>query len=176
MRKIIYHIASSIDGFIAHENGSVSGFLMEGPHADEFVQSFSNYDTVLMGRGTYEFGFQYGLKAGEPAYQGMKNVIFSSSLQFESNNEVALVAANEADYIQNLKQQQGKDIWLCGGGQLAGFLMQNRLIDEIKLKVNPILLGAGIKLFGTKIDHYDLAPYDFKRYANGVSLQSYTVL
>ena len=103
MRKIIYSIAISIDGFIAHKDGSIDGFLMTGEHADDFVASFSHYDTVLMGRGTYAFGFQYGLKPGKPAYQGLKHVIFSKSLRFESNKEVELGPENTEALYDILK-------------------------------------------------------------------------
>ena len=82
MKKIVYYIASSTDGYIAHKDGSISDFLMEGEHADEFIQHFSNYDTVIMGRGTYEFGFQFGLEPGQPAYKGLKHIIVSKSLNF----------------------------------------------------------------------------------------------
>lgn len=175
MRKIIYYIASSADGYIAHQDGSVTDFLMEGEHADDFVSHFQNYDTVLMGRGTYEAGFQYGIKPGEPAYKGLKHVIISKSLNFESNNEVQLVKNNAVDYIKQLKSQNGKQIWLCGGGDLAGRLVNEGLIDEIMLKVNPIAIGQGISLFGNlnRTLAFDLV--DSKAYNNGVMLLHYNV-
>ncbi|MFK7803594.1 MAG: dihydrofolate reductase family protein [Anaerolineae bacterium] len=175
MRKIIYHIATSIDGFIAGENGSVSDFLMAGEHADEFVQSLSDYDTVIMGTNTYKFGFQFGLKAGEPAYPGLKHIIVSKSLTFESNGSVNLVSADELATLQQLKQQAGKDIWLCGGGHLAGFMLKNNLIDELVLKINPIILGEGIKLFEGVGRSSVWQSAGSKSYSNGVVLQKYAL-
>jgi dihydrofolate reductase len=62
MRKLIYHVASTLDGFIAHEDHTVDGFLGEGLHADEYLASLhTNYDAVIMGRKTYEFGVQFGV-------------------------------------------------------------------------------------------------------------------
>ena len=174
MRKIIYHIATSIDGFIASKEGDVSGFLMEGEHADEFMASIAKYDVVIMGRGTYEFGF-HGLKPGDPAYQGLKHYIVSNSLQFENNDDVMLISSSVAEFFRELKNEEGKDIWLCGGGQLAGYLLNNGLVDELILKVNPIILGDGIRLFEQLNHCVPFEFYDSKSYANGVILQKYKI-
>lgn len=173
MRKIVYYIASSIDGFIASKRGSIEGFLMEGEHADAFLKALNNYDTVIMGKNTYEFGFQFGLQPGQPAYKGLKHIIVSKSLKFENTKEVELISSNEIEYIQKLKEQSGKDIWLCGGGHLAGFLLKNGLIDDITLKVNPIILGDGIKLFEGFTQLLEWEYFDSHTYNNGVVLQSY---
>lgn len=173
MRTLIYHIATSVDGFIADADGSVTGFLMEGEHADDFLRSLSAYDTVVMGRKTYEFAFLFGLKPGEPAYPGLKHYIISSWLRFESNDQVVSVPTCGVERIRALKEEPGKNIWLCGGGHLAGSLLRAGLIDELILKVNPILLGDGIKLFegGPARSCWELR--ETKTYTNGVVLQHY---
>ncbi|WP_045115036.1 dihydrofolate reductase family protein [Microscilla marina] len=176
MKKIVYHIASSIDGYIATPNGGVERFLMQGAHADEFQQSLNGYDTVLMGRKTYEFGFQYGIKPGEPAYPGLHHVIVSGTLQFDSNQQVQLVNDQAVEYITHLKKQTGKSIWLCGGGHLAGLLAQHQLIDEVILKVNPIVLGQGIPLFAGLSSPLTLQTAQHKQYKNGVLLLKYEVI
>jgi len=56
MRKIIYHIAITLDGFIAHDDGSFDGFLPEGEHVADFLDSIKNYGAILMGKNTYEVG------------------------------------------------------------------------------------------------------------------------
>ena len=173
MKKIVYYVATSIDGFIARPDGSVDDFLMEGEHADEFVASFSQFDTVIMGRGTYEFGFQFGLKAGQAAYPGLKHVILSKSLDFESNNEVELVSEHQEAYLRGLLSGPGKDLWLCGGGKVAAFLASLGLIDELRLKVNPVVLGDGIPLFEGLSAPISARLEDVKAYKNGVVLQSY---
>lgn len=173
MRKIIYYIATSIDGYIAGKDGSISGFLMEGEHADEFVASMQSFDCVIMGTNTYQFGFQYGLKPGEPAYQGLKHLIVSRSLSFESNDQMKLLSANSEIYIREQKAKPGKNIWLCGGGKLAGYLLDNGLIDEIHLKVNPFILGEGIPLFDCANKPVQTRMFNSKSYSNGVILQKY---
>lgn len=173
MRKLVYYIATSIDGFIAKEDGSVADFLMEGEHATDFLQQLKQFDTVIMGANTYEFGFQYGLKPGEPAYPGLKHIIVSSHLSFEDSIQVVRWRANVPDRIRDLKQTTGKDIWLCGGGNLAGQLLAANLIDELILKVNPIILGQGIPLFGQVDIMGQLIAKSQKNYTNGVQLLHY---
>ncbi|HAS43326.1 MAG TPA: deaminase [Microscillaceae bacterium] len=175
MRKLIYHIAVSLDGFIADKNGNVGDFLMEGPHVDDFAQALTTYDTVVMGRSTYEFGFQFGIQPGQPAYAGLQHLIVSRSLNFESNEEVKLIKSDIAPYLQQLKTKPGKDIWLCGGGKLAGHLLNHQLIDELWLKINPMILGAGITLFEGIKKSLVLSTQECwqKKYKNGVLLQKW---
>src|SRR4051812_15408163 len=118
MRKLIYHVGATLDNFIAHEDGSAEGFIYEGEHVTDYTQDLLGYDTVLMGKKTYEFGYQYGLKPGQPAYPHMKHYIFSKSLHFDSpaNEQVEIIDKNEVDFIQHLKAGQGKPLYLCGGG------------------------------------------------------------
>lgn len=175
MRKIVYHIATSIDGFIASTDGTVNNFLMEGEHAEAFVNSLARYDTVLMGRRTYEFGFQFGLEPGQPAYPNLKHIIVSQTMQFASNDTVHLLANDVSGYVQRLKSEVGKDIWLCGGGQLAGYLLSHDLIDEVVLKVNPIILGEGRPLFAEVTTRPSLRLTSTHPYPNGVVLLSYVV-
>src|SRR5262249_26567871 len=62
MRKLKYYVASTVDGFIGHEDGSVNGFLEQGEHVTDYLESLKTwFDVVLMGRKTYEFGFQFGV-------------------------------------------------------------------------------------------------------------------
>lgn len=175
MRKIVYHIAISVDGFIADKSGAVDLFLAEGVHATDFFQSLARYDTVIMGKKTYEFGFQFGLQPGQPAYQGLKHLIVSQSLNFESNAEVQLIKKDAIDYLQQLKTTPGKDIWLCGGGNLAGHLATHKLIDEVIFKVNPLIMGEGIQAFEGLKQPLQLNLFHHKPYENGVVLQSYKI-
>ena len=147
-RKIIYYVASSLDGYIAGPNADISQFIQKGEGVTQYWQDLQAMDTVIMGRHTYEFGYQYGLQAGQPAYPHMKHYIFSSSLQFEQAHEQVKVCPLDIQLIHDLKQQEGADIYLCGGGTFAGWLLEEGLIDQVKLKLNPIVLGGGTRLFG----------------------------
>lgn len=151
MRELIYDVAVSIDGFICRADGAIDDFAMDGPHVADYQARLATYDTVVMGRKTYEFGYQYGLEPGRRAYPHMEHYVVSSSLEFEHEHELNLVPDGAADLVRDLKHQTGSAIYLCGGGQLAGFLLREQLIDRLILKVNPILIGEGRPLFSSPI-------------------------
>ncbi|WP_437816277.1 dihydrofolate reductase family protein [Sorangium sp. So ce1078] len=175
MRKIVYDVAVTLDGFVSHEDGSVEGFLMEGEHADEYAERLKGYGTVLMGRRTYEWGYPYGLVPGKRAYPHLDNHIFSKTLRFDDNAEVRVVDRDEVAVVEGLKAADGADIYLCGGGAFAGFLLDHGLIDRLVLKVNPIVFGHGVRLFGGSTRKVELALVGAKPYANGVLLLRYDV-
>ena len=118
-----------------------------GKHADEFAQALHQYDTVLMGRKTYEIGFEFGVEPGQTAYPSLKHYVFSPSLNFISSEIVTLVDSNVTEEIYQIKQMPDKDIWLCGGGELAAPLLAVDLTDKVTVKANPVLFGAGRKFF-----------------------------
>jgi len=179
--ELIYHVAVSLDNFIA-DQGMIDGninnslFLFDGDHVPDFLSDIQQYDAVLMGGKTYEFGFQFGAKLGEPGYKGIKHYIFSNSMQFESNDEVELIKGDALGFIEKLKQQDIGKIWLCGGGELAGSLLKNKLIDQLVLKVNPIIVGEGISLFGSVKAHLKLELVDMKQYSNGIIKPTYNII
>lgn len=116
MCKLKYYVACSVDGFIAHEDGSWGGFLFEGEHVTDYIESFKQFDTVLMGRKTYEMG----LNAGKTnPYPNMKSYVFSRTMKESPDPEVKVVAENVVDLVRSLKQGKGKDIYLCGGAKLS---------------------------------------------------------
>lgn len=176
MTKLIYHVACTLDGFIADIQGDCPAnlFPTSGDHIADFLQHINKYRLVLMGGNTYRYGFKFGLQPGQPAYQGLKHYIFSRRLNFVSNADVQLITTDAIAYIRYLKQQEQGDIWLCGGGQLAGQLLHEQLIDQLRLKINPSLAGCGIYLFGNKINIPKfLRLKHSKSYASGVVLNDY---
>lgn len=84
MRKIVYYVASSIDRFISGPNGDISTFVGEGTGVTKYLADLKEYDTVIMGKNTYEFGYQFGLKPNQPAYPHMTHYIFSNRLKLEN--------------------------------------------------------------------------------------------
>ena len=103
-----------------------------------------------MGRSTYEFGYKFGAVPGQPspAYPHMKHYIFSDNLKFNDKSKQVEVKKLDIEEIVKIKKEATTDIYLCGGGQFAGWLLDNGLIDQLKLKLNPIVLGNGVPLFG----------------------------
>lgn len=178
MRKIIYHVATTLDHFIAHEDHSIDGFLPEGEHVTDYIAQLQQYDTVIMGKRTYTFGYQYGMKPGDAPYPHMMHYIFSKTLQFDTeviNEKVNIIRGQEIEFLQQLKQGEGTDIYCCGGAAFAAFLLDNQLIDQLIIKLNPVLFGRGIPLFADST-HFKTLPLtllDSKTYSNGVLLLTY---
>ena len=176
MRKIVYHVATTIDGFIAHEDGSADGFLGEGDHLPDYMESLQHYDTVIMGKNTYTFGYDFGLQPGQPAYAHMMHYIFSKTLEFDKQHEqVQVVKDDQLDLVRSLKAAEGTAIYLCGGGAFAGFLLEHELIDELILKLNPITFGGGIPMFGNTNRKLNLTLQSSKTYESGVLLLTYSI-
>jgi dihydrofolate reductase len=174
MRKLIYHVATTVDGYIAHEDGTTKGFLEEGEHIPDYLESLKEYDAVIMGKKTYEAGYDFGMKPGDAPYPNMMHYIISKTLHLDTKDErIEIIREEPIGLVKKLKQKDGKAIYLCGGGALAGFLLENEMIDELKLKVNPVLFGAGIKLFGKSNKQVNLVTIDSKLYKSGVTLSTY---
>ena len=188
MSQLIYLVACTVDRFIARDDGSFDFFLMEGEHVSDLLSNFpetipghlrgtlgittdnQHFDTALMGRRTYEVGVKEGITN---PYPHMKQHLFSRTLQQSLDPAVGLVSSDPVTFVQELKQQPSKDIWLCGGGDLATVLFP--AIDEIILKVHPFLLGSGIPLFSGTISLTSLQVTDSKIYENGFMLLHYRV-
>ena len=172
MKKLKYYIATTLDGFIAHKDGSFEGFIWDDEVVQDFFDSYSWFDTVLMGRKTYEVG----LKEGKTnPYPMLKQYVFSKTMEKSPDENVELVSENAVELIKKLKEENGKDIWLCGGGNLATQALQNKLIDELIIKLNPVLFGSGIPLFNDSIDYTTLNLTKTKQYDCGILLLNYEI-
>lgn len=175
MRKIIYYVASSIDGFIAGEDDDTSCFYTEGDCIEQYQYDLESMDTVIMGRRTYEFGYKYGLQPGQPAYPHMEHFIFSDHLHLDNLHEQVRIEKMDIDRVKALKSEIGSDIYLCGGGDFAGWLLAHGMIDELKLKLNPVVLGDGVPLFGKAQVNAKFDLKYHKRYPDGMQMITYDV-
>jgi len=173
MRKIIYYVAMSLDGFISGVNGDISGFVGDGNGVAKYLADLADYDAVIMGKNTYEIGYRFGLQPGKPAYPHMTHYIFSSSLTFDNPDPKVLVRPIRIEEIEKVKKQNGTDIYLCGGGQFAGWLLDNHQIDILKIKLNPLLLGNGVRIFGNASSDFKLELIETGRYDNGLQIMTY---
>lgn len=138
MRPVRYSVAMSLDGYIADPTGGYDWIVMD-PDID-FGALFKNFDTLLMGRKTYEMAREQG---GGPAMRGMKSYVFSRTLRQEECPRVT-VSADPKETVTALKQRQGKDIWLFGGGGLFQSLLALELVDAVQVAIIPVLLGGGV--------------------------------
>jgi dihydrofolate reductase len=162
MRKLTYYVASTIDGFIATDDGAVDFFPVGGDHGPAITAQYPEtlptkvreslgidkrnryFDTVLMGRKTHDFGVRTGTSS---PYAHLKQYVVSTTLPENPDPDVELIAADPLTKVRELKRAEGLGIWLCGGGELAQVLLPE--IDQIFLKLYPVLLGHGRSLFGT---------------------------
>jgi len=161
MRDLVYYVAASIDGFIAGPNGETDAFPIEGDHMAVLLGEFADavpshvagplgieqtgdvFDTVLMGWNTYQVAASVGIAS---PYAHLRQYVFSRSAR-GATDAVTITAEDPRLVVQRLKAEPTcSAIWLCGGGELASALVDE--IDRLVIKVNPMLLGAGIPLFG----------------------------
>ncbi|MEM7181559.1 MAG: dihydrofolate reductase family protein [Spirochaetota bacterium] len=175
MQQIVYYIASSIDGYIAGKDDDISGFVMTGNGVEKYLAELQDFTTVIMGRKTYEFGYKHGLSPGQPAYPHMTHFIFSDSLQFENADPKVNVVKRDISELEKIQQLATSNIYLCGGGQFAGWLLDQQKIDVIKLKLNPLIQGQGTRLFGDSKSSYTLEFVDSEAYENGLQIMTYHV-
>lgn len=173
MREIIYYVASSLDGYISGPEEDVSLFVGEGNGVTQYLNDLQAFDTVIMGRKTYEFGYKFGLEAGQPAYPHMEHYIVSETLSFENAHEKVHVISLDLDFIQSLKEEEGAPIYLCGGGELAAWCLEHDLIDTLKIKLNPILLGDGVPLFGSSQKSWKGQLLSSEAYDGGLLINTY---
>ena len=145
MRKVILYIAMSLDGYIAREDGSVDWLPAgEGGDADYGYAEFkSSVDTVLMGRTTYEQVLTFGAYP----YADCNSIVFSRKRAGELGEHVRFTDEDPSDVLETLRGEQGKDIWLVGGGELISAFLDKALVDEFWIFIVPTLLGRGIQLF-----------------------------
>jgi dihydrofolate reductase len=168
MRRVRLRVAVSLDGFIADVHGSVDWlhrFHGDGKREDYgMTEFFREIDTILMGRRTHDFALSHGMSS----YPGMENFVFTRSKPQGKRDGVEYVSGDPAELIAALRKKSGKDIWLCGGGDLAHQLLNEKLVDEIGVAIIPILLGDGIPLFVKGFPQTELRLINCKAYKTGL--------
>lgn len=175
MKPIIYYVAASLDGFISKKDDDVSCFPHDEKLIAHYFDQLKKFETVIMGKNTYEVGYKFGLAPGKKAYPHMEHYIFSKSIQLPEGSEVNQVSKNWRDKIIELKSISRTPIYLCGGTQFAGWLSSENLIDEIWIKLNPFVLGDGKGLFG--FDRYfKLKHLEQKIFESGIIEIKYRVI
>src|SRR5262249_8936090 len=126
------------------------------------TQDARRFDTVLMGRKTYEVGLNAGIRS---PYEPLRQFVLSRSMPEIPDAAVNLYRGAPLELVRQLKAETGKDIWLCGGAKLAAGVFAE--IDELILKINPVLIGAGIPLFDGVVGTRVTTLSEYKVYANG---------
>ncbi|MCC3765125.1 dihydrofolate reductase family protein [Glycomyces sp. TRM65418] len=160
-RELVYYVGASLDGYIAGPEGKLDDIPVE-PELVEFIttelpeavpshlrEPFGlvdapnrRWDTVVMGRGTYEPGLEAGVTS---PYSHMEQYVFTATLAADTDETVHFTDADPVAFVRGLKAREGRDIWLAGGGKLAAALIGE--IDAMIIKRYPVVLGSGVPLF-----------------------------
>jgi dihydrofolate reductase len=144
-RKIVLYIAASLDGYIATKEDSLDWlFSVEGKGDNGYSEFYETVDTILMGRRTYDWIME---QAEDFPYLNKACYVFTRSTMEDTKHVRFIHDDGKEDFVNVLKQQPGKNIWIVGGGELLTMFMKQKVVDEVILTVAPVLLGSGIALF-----------------------------
>ena len=188
MRKVILLMHVSLDGFTEGPDGALDWIVVDDEIWQDVIQLQNTADTALFGRVNYQ-GFEgyWSSAASNPASstyeiehanwlnQSLK-IVFSTTLTTTRWANSRIVHENIAAEITKLKQQPGKNLLLFGGAGIARTLLRLGLIDEIRLNVDPVIIGAGKSLFGGILDRIDLKLLETRTFRSGVVGLNYEVV
>ena len=163
----------SLNGKIAKADGSVT-WLETLPNPDKsdygYADFYESVDTTIQGFSTYKQVLDWGI---DFPYANKKNYVITRKQDLKNTEFVEFITENHTDFIQELKNKKGGDIWLIGGGQINTLLLNAGLIDEIQVFVMPIILSEGIKMFEILPNEMLLELVETKNFASGAVLLKY---
>ncbi|MFK7969294.1 MAG: dihydrofolate reductase family protein [Bacteroidia bacterium] len=168
MRKIKLYIAMSLNGQIAQKDGSVQ-WLEDIPNPEQsdygYFAFYDSIGTTIQGNSTYQQILGWDI---DFPYADKENYVLTSNADAVDTEYVRFVRSDHSNFIKNLKETEGDDIWLIGGGGANTSLLNAGLIDEIHIHVMPIILSDGIALFSAFPKETSLQLIDSKSYPSGV--------
>lgn len=181
MRKLISFMVVTLDGYTEGPDGEFDWPNVDDEFNEFAISQLNDIDTLLFGRVTYEGMASYWPTSaaieGDRAVAGRMNsvpkVVFSTTLDAADWENTTLIKGNVADAVSELKQQSGKHLALFGSSNLTVSLLEQGLVDELRVMVNPILLGAGKSLFTGLRNRVPLELQHTTTFSSGNVLLSY---
>jgi dihydrofolate reductase len=182
MRKLIYYFAASLDGYIAGPRGQTDFFPLAGEILAEYPETVPvhargplgvagaanrHFDTVIMGRGTYEPALGLGVTS---PYPHLRQYVVSTTLA-TAGPQVEIVGGDPAALVRDLKKRDGLDVWLAGGGILAAALLPE--IDELIIRRSPQVICSGVPLFDGPFIPTVFSPTARRDLGSGLSITIY---
>lgn len=180
MRRIIWLIHASLDGFAAGPNGEMDWIVYDGEVEAYSHELHDSTDAAIYGRVTYQMMESYwptvmdnpdhtpGDRAHAQWANAATKIVVSRTLENPTWQNTVVIRDNIADEITKLKQQPGKDMWLLGSPGLVQTFIRHDLIDEYRVNVNPVVLGQGKPVFGRPDDLLKLTLLETRLFNNGV--------
>jgi dihydrofolate reductase len=168
MRLLRYQVACSLDGFIAGPQDEFDWITPEPSF--NFEELYAQFDTLLMGRRTYEI-----VRGMGESFEGKQVIVASRSLRQEDHPDVEVVSEGLEARIRELREQPGRDIWIYGGGGLFSQLLAWNLVDRIEPAIIPIILGGGVPLVPSRGVRRPLKLIGQQTYPSGMVLLEYEV-
>lgn len=139
MRRIQLFIATSLDGYIAREDGGIDWLFHDGDYG--YRKFYAGIDTVVMGRKSWDLARTFE----QTPFATKRVIVFSRKLKSSPGAEIA--RGDVRTFMRKLKRARGRNIWLLGGAKLVREFVAANLIDDYVISVHPILIGRGIPLF-----------------------------
>lgn len=158
-----------MDGYIAGPNGEADWIVMD-PEID-FDALFAQFDTFLLGRRTFE----PMARAGAAGMSGMRTFVVSRTLRQSDHPGVTVLGEGWEKTVAALREEEGKDIWLFGGGRLFRSLLDLGLVDTIEVAIVPVLLGGGVPMLPARADRAELRLTAHRAYSSGIVILEYAI-
>jgi dihydrofolate reductase len=183
MRKLKLQVQITVDGFIAGPNGEMDWVNMNwGQDINDFVtQLTDSVNTILLGRNLAE-GFiphwtaAYNQPTPEPGSETFvktPKIVFSKSLTKSEWDNTIVVNGNLKDEVTALKNNSGKDLIAYGGSKFVSSLIKEKLVDELYLFINPVIIGKGMPIFQEVSEKHNLKLISSKTFECGIIVLTY---
>lgn len=182
VKKIIFQTILSVDGYFEGPDKTIDWHVVDEEFNNYTIDFLDQVDTLFFGRITYELMASYWPTAitDNPIIATKMNeltkIVFSKTLEKVQWINSTLIHTNIQKEITNLKKQQGKNIAIFGSSDLAVTLIEQKLIDEVRIFINPIVLGGGKTLFQGIQNRINLKLFQTKTFRSGNVLLYYQPL